>query len=341
MERIGEALGRKNSYHLVVISSTVMPGDTGGRILPLLESVSRKRCGRDFGLCYNPQFIALGSVIENMSNPDMILVGESDSHAGSLLADIALGLCRNNPPVMRMNFMNAELVKLSVNTYVTTKISYANMLAELCEKLPDADVDVVTSALGMDTRIGSKYLKGGLGYGGPCFPRDNVAFAALARRHGVQVTLAEATHEVNLRQARRLSELLMSLLPEGGTIGILGLAYKPLTYVVEESQGLAVAQKLAAGGASVVVYDPLACKTAERYLDGRVVFAETARQCAALSHVVAITTPWEEFGQLRPEDLNFSLGRPSVVDCWRQQIRHLIHAESNKPLKEQTAFRRE
>jgi UDPglucose 6-dehydrogenase len=178
--KIGKALARKNSYHLVVLSSTVMPGATE-KIRQMLEQTSGKRCGEEFGFCYNPEFIALGSVIRDMLNPDMLLIGESDERAGQILAGIYGNVCKSKPVVARMNFVNAELTKLSVNTYVTTKISYANMLAEICEKLPGADADVVTSALGLDSRIGRKYLKGALGYGGPCFPRDNVAFAALAR----------------------------------------------------------------------------------------------------------------------------------------------------------------
>ena len=111
-----------------------------------------------------------------------------------------------------MNFVNAELAKLSVNTFVTTKISYANMLAQVCETLPGADVAVVSQAIGADSRIGTKYLKGALGYGGPCFPRDNVAFSALARRHGVPASLAEATDVLNRRQVPRLAELILSRL---------------------------------------------------------------------------------------------------------------------------------
>ena len=110
-----------------------MPGSTGGEVLPLLERVSGKKCGPDFGLCYNPEFIALGSVIRDMSTPDMILIGESDERAGATLEALYRTVCENHPPVARMNFVNAELTKISVNTFVTTKISYANMLAEVCE----------------------------------------------------------------------------------------------------------------------------------------------------------------------------------------------------------------
>src|SRR6266478_3868811 len=168
-ESIGRALRTKSAYHLVVVTSTVMPGSMGGPIKSALESASGKQCGVDFGLCYNPEFIALGSVIHDMLHPDLVLIGEFDRKSGDILVNLYDSLCESRPTIARMNFVNAELTKLSVNTFVTTKISYANMLAQVCEKLPGADVEAVTRAIGLDTRIGGKYLKGALGYGGPCF----------------------------------------------------------------------------------------------------------------------------------------------------------------------------
>src|SRR2546429_9073982 len=142
-----------------------------------------------------------------------------------------------------MNFVNAEITKLAVNTYITSKISYANMLARLCEKLPEADVNVVTGALGLDTRIGPKYLKGAVSYGGPCFPRDNRALAALAARVGASSGLAEATDIFNRAQIKSFAELVRSHYSGNGAIGILGPTYKPDTDVVDESFSLLLAQE--------------------------------------------------------------------------------------------------
>lgn len=316
-EKIGAALRKKSAWHLVVLSSTVMPGSTGGVLLPALEAASGKKCGPDFGLCYNPEFIALGSVVRDMLNPDMILIGESDARSGAILEELYTGVCDSSPRIQRMNYVNAELTKLSVNTFVTTKISYANMLAQVCETLPGADVDVVTAALGCDSRIGGKYLKGALGYGGPCFPRDNIAFSGMARANGVPALLAEATDATNRRQAPRIAELILSRLPAGGTAGVLGLSYKPDTEVIEESQGIAVAQALLWAGVKVVVYDPAAMDNARGVLKGGVQFAGSATGCARAADVLAITTPWKEFKELRPEDLKQDGRPPVVVDCWR------------------------
>ncbi|HVO25720.1 MAG TPA: UDP-glucose/GDP-mannose dehydrogenase family protein [Candidatus Margulisiibacteriota bacterium] len=317
LEAIGAALRDKHDFHLVVLTSTVMPGATGNEVLPALERHSGKRCGRDFGLCYNPEFIALGSVIHDMLHPDVVLIGESDVRSGDILVGIHHSICENTPPVARMNFVNAELTKLAVNTFVTTKISYANMLAQVCERLPGADVDVVTSALGLDSRIGRKYLKGALGYGGPCFPRDNQAFAHLARTVGVHAAVAEATDAQNRQQVQRLAEAVHARLPANGRVGVLGLSYKPNTDVVEESQGLELARHLHAHGVAVVVYDPAAADKARSIVGDGIVFAASAVDCARQVDVIVITTAWDEFRALSAEHLNSANGRPTVIDCWR------------------------
>ena len=316
MRSIGLALRQKDGYHVVVITSTVMPGSTGGEIRQALEQHSGRRVGPELGLCYNPEFIALGSVVRDMLSPDMILIGESDEKAGALLESIYARSCDNTPTIRRMNFVNAELTKISVNTFVTTKISYANMLADICDRLPGADVDVVTQAVGTDTRIGSKYLKGATGYGGPCFPRDNVAFAALARAIGARAELAEATDTVNRYQVERVLGAVDARLTDAGPIGVLGLAYKPDTAVVEESQGLALVARLLDLGRRVVAYDPQAISAAQRELRRPFEAAASAAECLQRSSLAVVMTPWPEFSRL-PTEAYRRTPRLTVIDCWR------------------------
>src|SRR5215470_7477906 len=320
-EAIGRALRNKSAYHLVVLTSTVMPGATGSEIKAALEHASGKRCGADFGLCYNPEFIALGTVIRDFYNPDFLLIGECDAKAGDLLSDVYRRTCKNSPAYARMNFINAEITKLSVNTYITTKISYANMLARLCEHLPEADVNVVTDALGLDTRIGPKYLKGAVSYGGPCFPRDNRAFAALASRVGAFSDLADATDVFNRAQIKYFASLVKEYHANGKPLGILGLTYKPETDVVEEAFGHLLAQELSAQGISVLVYDPEAnISPAFRQLP-QVKVASSAADCVSRCETVLIATPWAEFRNLAPEIWQ---GR-TIIDCWRS-LAHLQDA---------------
>jgi UDPglucose 6-dehydrogenase len=323
-ESIGRALRRKLAFHVVVITSTVMPGTTCGEVVPLLERESGKECGRDFGVCYGPEFVALGSVIRDFLNPDFVLIGESDPWSGMTLEMFYRTMCLNDPPVARMSLINAELAKIAVNTYVTTKIAFANMLARICEKTAGADVDVVTSAIGLDSRIGRKYLKGAIGYGGPCFPRDNRALATHARRVGTDAALAEATDVSNRAEVSLLLSTVRGALPQSGTVAILGLAYKPNSHVVEESPGLLLAQQLAAAGISVVTYDPAAANNARHVLESQVGYASSAEECVEQADVVVVTTPWDDFRRLGPDCFSRG-GRPRVlIDCWRMFDHHHV-----------------
>lgn len=317
VEQVGEAIRDKPGYHLVVITSTVMPGATQKELKPLLEARSNKRCGKDFGLCYNPEFVALGSVVHDLLNPDFILIGESDSNSGSILSNLYRHFCENNPPMARMSLINAELTKLALNSYITTKITFANSLACICERLPGADADVVSSALGLDSRIGRKYLKGAIGYGGPCFPRDNLAFIALARSLGLAAILAQATSDFNQQQVFRLKEIIKGHLSQDSKVGILGLAYKPNSDVVEEAQGVLLAQALVNDGVTVIAYDPVAMDNARPVLGNSVNFASSVKELIYKSDIVIVTTPWDEFKKIS----YIEFARPNqprvLIDCWR------------------------
>jgi len=323
---IGEALRKKRAYHVVNITSTVMPGSTGGEIREALSQAAGRAIGETLGLCYNPEFIALGSVIRDMLYPDMILIGESDARAGDVLEQIYRSTCENQPHFVRMNWVNAELTKIAVNTFVTTKISYANMLAEICEHLPGADVDAVTAALGLDSRIGRKYLRGALGYGGPCFPRDNVAFGSLARALGARADIAEATDHLNRHQIDRLAALASRLLGGGGKIGVLGLSYKPDTAVIEESQGVGLAARLSEAGREVYVHDPLALSNAMAVLLDKVVPLRSAEECVKAADVLIVTTPWKQFSEIPASAFARAQGRLQILDCWRILCRETIGA---------------
>jgi UDPglucose 6-dehydrogenase len=316
-ETIGAALVEKDDFHTIVLTSTVMPGATGREIVPALEAASGKRCGVDFGVCYSPEFIALGSVIRDFLNPDFLLVGESDERAGATLETLYRTVVETDAPVARMSFVNAELSKIAVNTFVTTKIAYANMLARMCERLDGADVDVVTNAIGLDTRIGRKYLRGAISYGGPCFPRDNVALATLAQAIGAPAFVAEATDRTNRDGIERLADLAEENLPDGGTVAVLGLSYKPNTDVVDEAPGLLLVRTLAARGVEVVAYDPAASANASRALDGAARLADSAAAAVEESDVVVIATAWSDFADLDPAVVERPERPRVLIDCWR------------------------
>jgi UDPglucose 6-dehydrogenase len=317
MDELGRVLANKPGYHLVVVHSTTMPGSVGGPIRQRLERASGRKVGSDLGLCYNPEFIALGDVINGLLHPDFILIGESDKKAGDILEGLYRKVVGPNANVARMNFVNAELTKISVNTYVTMKISFANMLGEMCDRLEGADVSVVADAIGRDTRIGKKYLKPAVGYGGPCFPRDTIAFGRVASTIGGTADLALATDTINRRQISRLTEIISEMIPAGATAAVLGLSYKPSTPVIEESQGIMLARSLKGAGFAVVAHDPMAGGAAQTVLSNVARLTSTAREALALSDAAVIITPWPEYAKISPDWLTHGPTR-FIIDCWRQ-----------------------
>jgi UDPglucose 6-dehydrogenase len=315
--QIGKAMRKKQSYHLVVLTSTVLPGATRHGLLPILERESGKKAGRDFGLCYSPEFIALGSIIRNFLNPDFTLIGEIDERSGSMLESIYERLVDNVAPSARMSLENAELTKISVNTYVTTKITFANMLASICERLPGGDVDVVTSALGLDTRIGKKYLAGAIGYGGPCFPRDNVALSYIAGELGVSSQLAETTDFLNRSMGERIAEEIVQEVPSGSTIAVLGLAYKPFSHVTEESQGVQIAEHLSRRGIRVVAFDPMSADMAVPEHGWSFLVLDSLEDCLQQAQSIVITTPDPVFAALTEDQFANQWATVKVFDLWR------------------------
>ena len=317
LEQIGAVLRDNPQPHLVAVTSTVMPGATAAVLAPAFEGALGRPLGDGISLCYSPEFIALGSVIRDLQSPDFVLIGADDTTEGQRLADFYLGIGGGRDvPVQVMNWVNAELAKISVNSFVTMKITYANMLASICEGLPGGDVDVVTQAIGLDTRIGRRYLKGGPPFGGPCFPRDNRALGVAAEAVGAPWDLAAATDRMNDGLAERIADEVAHSTSEGDTVAVLGLAYKDNTPVVEESAGAKVAAAVAARGRIVVVHDPIADAAHSPILAG-VDFTQADDVQAAVSAAAAIVViaddpEYEELPSL-------ALGeRVIIFDCWRR-----------------------
>ena len=314
---IGQSLAKKDGYHVVVLTSTVLPGATRHGLLPILEAESGKKCGLGFGLCYSPEFIALGSVIRDFLNPDFYLVGEYDKRSGDALEEVNRRVCAREPLIRRMTIENAEISKIALNSYVTMKVSFANMLADICERIPGGDVDVVSDALGSDSRIGRKYLTGGMGFAGPCFPRDNVALSFLCKEIGAASDLLDTNDTYNRALAKRFVNKLSALVKKGETVCVLGLAYKPLSHVIEESQGVFLARAFADAGMRVVSFDPLAGPGARQAFQDHVLVADTINEALLDASLVVVTTPDDAFKALDPATLLCGKETVTVVDFWR------------------------
>jgi nucleotide sugar dehydrogenase len=239
-----EKHGQRENPTQLIISCTTMPGycDTlAARLAPLNYKVS-----------YNPEFIAQGSIIRDQRRPDMVLIGEADKEAGDGIQAIYARLCENNPHYARMDRLSAEITKLSVNCFLTTKISFANSIGDLCEKV-GADTSAVLSAVGNDSRIGRKYLGYGFGFGGPCLPRDNRALGKFAKQNGYPLLIGETTDEVNRRHLRFQLDWYLKHYAPSETITFDYVTYKRDSTILEESQQLALAERLARAGRRVRV----------------------------------------------------------------------------------------
>lgn len=318
LRSLAEAFGRSQKpYHSFVISSTVMPGSIQESFIPLLEAYSGKKLHAHFSVCYDPDFVALGNAIHGFLEPDLVVIGESSPAAGARLAELHHMLCANTPKIFRMSIVSAELAKVCLNAYITTKISFANSISNLCEQIPGADVDSITTAIGADRRISPYYFRGGLGFGGNCFPRDTNAYTTLAEKHGVQSHLIRATNVVNRMQDEHLAAVVLGELDrtQNKTVAILGLAFTPRTPVITESPALKLIRVLLEHSIRVLVTDSLAIDNARacfgsavEYLDSPNLCLEECGLAVAMLQEDAIKRAIEEFRRSRPL---------TVIDPWR------------------------
>ncbi len=315
---IGRILADVDRYHLVAVASTVMPGSTRRRIAPAIEEVSGKTIGPDIGLCYSAVYVTMGNVIQDFLRPSLALIGEWDRRSGDAMQALYERVCEIDPPIVRMSIANAELTKLAVNVFVTTKISFANFLARVCERMPGGDVDVVTSAMQMDPRIGEGALCGAVSYGGPFFDKDNQALGAMLKRFDVAPELVGVLGKFNRAQVPWLTDRVHERVPDGGTVGVLGLAYKPNTDVIDESLGIQLCQRLHERGVRVVAFDPAAMPYAREALPPGTALAESVEDCIRGADVVVVATPWPAWCDVTPAVWGRTEAPRVVVDCWRE-----------------------
>jgi UDPglucose 6-dehydrogenase len=299
--------------YTIDIVSTLMPGDCENTIWPLIQRLAGRSKSR-IELVYSPTFIALGQIVQGLATPDFLLVGGPDAIANGRTAELHGSLTIGNVHVVSTSWINAEIAKLAINCLLGVKISWANLLATICERLPGADVDAVTRLAGLDTRIGPKCLAGGLGFGGPCLPRDIRALADLAERFAIDSALPDSIIAWNDHQPSRVVDLISTYLPVGKTVGFLGVTYREDAAVTEASQPLAIAQALSEMGHPVIVYEPFADALAS--VDGAFEVVATPTECVERADCVVLATRCNVCTQVRPA--SWKKRTRLVVDCWRQ-----------------------
>jgi len=301
-----------DGYKVIVTKSTV-PVGTGKRIKKIIAKNLKEKT--QFDVASNPEFLREGAAIEDFMRPNRVVIGADSPQASAILRDLYRPLYLIETPFVVADIETAELIKYAANAFLATKISYINEMANLCEKI-GADVHLVAKALGLDRRIGPKFLHPGPGFGGSCFPKDTRAMINIARDYGVDLKIVNATVEVNESQKElMLQKIKSSLGPlKGKTIAVLGLSFKPNTDDIRESPALCVIQSLLKKGAKVKAYDPAGMQAAQKALPAEVKYAKDAYDAASGADALAIFTEWNEFRNLDLERIKKLLKEPYFFD---------------------------
>ncbi len=295
VRQVAEAVAEHMNGYKVVVTKSTVPTGTGR----MIEQTLRARNGKhDFSVVSNPEFLREGSAVSDFLRPDRIVIGASDARAVEVMQEIYSPLYLIETPFVITDVASAELIKYASNGFLAVKISFINEIARLCE-LMGADVHDVAKGMGLDRRIGPKFLHPGPGFGGSCFPKDTSAAADLARQNGYTFRIIEATMEVNREtKARMIQKIAATAGPLAGkTAAVLGLSFKPETDDIRESPAVAVALDLRDAGASIRAFDPAAMANAKTVLP-EAHFAEDAYDCATGADFLVLATEWNEFRAL-------------------------------------------
>jgi UDPglucose 6-dehydrogenase len=296
----------------VVITKSTVPVGTGDEIENILRE---NRPNTDIQVVSNPEFLREGAAIQDFKHPDRIVVGSDDDRARKVLADIYRPLYLNAPPIIYVDRRTAELIKYASNAFLATKITFINEIADLCEQV-GADVQEVARGMGLDNRIGGKFLHPGPGFGGSCFPKDTSALIKTAHDHGVPLRLVETVSAVNEQRKRAMARKVVQALGgsvRGKTIAVLGLTFKPNTDDTRDSPAIPLITALRDLGATVRGYDPAGMEQAKPLLPD-VHYCQNAYSAAQGADAIVIATEWEQFRALDLSRLKAVMSQPVIVD---------------------------
>jgi len=307
----------------VVVTKSTVPVGTGDEIERILRAA---RPDAEIQVVSNPEFLREGAAIQDFKHPDRIVVGTEDPRARAGLAAIHRPLYLNAPPIIYVNRRTAELIKYAANAFLATKITFINEIADLCEQV-GADIQDVARGMGLDNRIGGKFLHAGPGFGGSCFPKDTSALLKTAHDHGVALRIVESVAAVNEQRKRAMARKVVAALDgsvRGKTIAVLGLTFKPNTDDTRESPAIPLITALQDLGATVRGYDPAGMEQAKPQLPA-VVYCNSAYSAVEGADAVVIATEWEQFRALDLARLKRVMARPVIVD-----LRNIYGADEMK-----------
>jgi UDPglucose 6-dehydrogenase len=310
----------------VVVTKSTVPIGTGDEIERILRE---KRPDAELQVVSNPEFLREGAAIQDFKHPDRIVVGTDDARARTVLAEIYRPLYLNAAPILYVGRRTAELIKYASNAFLATKVTFINEIADLCECV-GADVQQVARGMGLDNRIGGKFLHAGPGFGGSCFPKDTTALLKTAHDHGAQLRIVETVSAVNEQRKRAMARKVVAALDgsiRGKTIAVLGLTFKPNTDDTRDSPAIPLITALEDMGAKIRGYDPAGMEQAKPQLPN-IVYCDGAYAAAEGADAVVIATEWEQFRALDLERLRGIMVRPVIVD-----LRNVYRADEMRRAK--------
>ncbi|WP_447978183.1 UDP-glucose dehydrogenase family protein [Candidatus Nitrospira bockiana] len=312
VEEVGRGIGQAMRGYKVIVTKSTVPVGTGGRLREVIRANQPEPYR--FDIVSNPEFLREGSAIEDFLRPNRVVIGADSPEAVAIMKDLYRPLYLIETPFVVTDVPTAEMIKYASNAFLATKVSFINEMANLCERV-GADIQVVAKAMGLDQRIGSKFLHAGPGFGGSCFPKDVSALIQTAEEAGCHMEIARATARANERQRELMIDKIQGALGgvAGKTVGLLGLSFKPNTNDLRESPALTIAARLIAEGCAVRAYDPAALEEATRLVPGLIPCAdpyEVARGADAL----VLVTEWNQFRNLELPRIKESLKQPIFVD---------------------------
>src|SRR5262245_28413994 len=316
VEEVAREIGRTiNGYKVIVTKSTV-PVGTSHRVREIIQH-ELDAVGSDvkFSVASNPEFLREGAAINDFLRPDRVVIGTDDDMAAAIIRDLYRPLSLNETPFVTTNIPTAELTKYAANAFLATKISFINEVANLCERI-GGDVKAVARGIGLDGRIGKKFLHAGPGFGGSCFPKDTRSAAYFARELGEEFSIVEAVIRVNERQRERMVDKIRRAVGgelSGKSIAVLGLSFKPETDDMRDAPAVDIIRGLQKGGAHVRAFDPVAMPAAAKVLRD-VQFCEDAYQACEQADAIVIVTEWNQFRMLELERVRGLVAKPVLVD---------------------------
>jgi UDPglucose 6-dehydrogenase len=316
VESVAREIGRNMDGYKVIVTKSTVPVGTASRVRGWIEEELRAS-GRDveFSVASNPEFLREGAAIGDFMRPDRVVIGTDDEQATAILKSLYRPLYLIEAPVLITNVVTAELTKYAANAFLATKISFINEFANLCERI-GADVHDIARGIGLDRRIGPKFLHAGPGFGGSCFPKDTRSVAHFARERGQPLAIVDAVIDVNARQQERMVEKVVACLdgnPSGKTVAMLGLSFKPETDDVRDSPALAIAGALQRRGARVQAFDPQAMDAASKEIPDLVLCGDAYEACRGADALVLVTE-WNQFRMLDFDRIKDLLEHPVVID---------------------------